>query len=210
MRTFQKISFAQFQEVFADHYKDSDKTIEQIYQEFPLPQRATKKSAGYDIYAPFSFELAPGEEIKIPTGLRVIMEPDEVLMVLPRSNHGFKYYLRLANTAGVIDADYCEADNEGHIYVKVRNESGINNFVFEFIALVVSILEEVLGTIIPRDISVKSFAYYVKSKIGTTLKVEAGQGIAQAIFTKYLLVDSDSYLVGEDRTGGLGSTTKQN
>lgn len=167
-RFFEKISLDQFKTVFAEHYKDSEETLEQVYENFPLPQRATKKSAGYDIYAPFSFELSPGEEIKIPTGLRVIMQPDEVLMILPRSGQGFKHYLRLANTVGVIDADYCEADNEGHIWIKCRVESSGDN----------------------------------------QLKVTAGQGIAQAIFTKYLLVDSDSYLVGEDRTGGFGSTTK--
>lgn len=207
-RHFEKISFAQFQETFAEYYKDSDKTLEQIYEELPLPQRATKKSAGYDIYAPFSFELAPGEEIKIPTGLRVIMQPDEVLMILPRSGHGFKHYLRLANTVGVIDADYCEADNEGLIYVKVRNESGINPLILEFVALIMAILTNILGSILPEDFNPFELAKAVQAKVGKTLKVEAGQGIAQAIFTKYLLVDSDSYSVGDDRIGGFGSTTK--
>lgn len=207
-RHFEKISFAQFQETFAEYYKDSDKTLEQIYEELPLPQRATKKSAGYDIYAPFSFELAPGEESKIPTGLRVIMQPDEVLMILPRSGHGFKHYLRLANTVGVIDADYCEADNEGLIYVKVRNESGINPLILEFVALIVAILTNILGSILPEDFNPFELAKAVQAKVGKTLKVEAGQGIAQAIFTKYLLVDSDSYSVGDDRIGGFGSTTK--
>ena len=207
-RHFEKISFAQFKEVFAEYFKDSDKTLEQIYEEFPLPQRATKKSAGYDIYAPFSFELAPGEEIKIPTGLRVIMQPDEVLMVLPRSGHGFKHYLRLANTVGVIDADYCEADNGGLIYVKIRNESGVNTSVLEFFALTLSILTQILGSILPDDFNAFEVSKALQAKVGKTLKVEAGQGVAQAIFTKYLLVDSDSYSVGDDRIGGFGSTTK--
>lgn len=208
MRHFEKISFAQFKDVFAEYFKDSEKTLEQIYEELPLPQRATKKSAGYDIYAPFSFELAPGEEIKVPTGLRVIMQSDEVLMVLPRSGHGFKHYLRLANTAGVIDADYCEADNEGHIFVKIRNESGINSLVLDFVALVMSILTQILGSILPDDFNPFEVSRAVKAKVGTTLKVKAGEGMAQAIFTKYLLVDSDSYCVGDDRVGGFGSTTK--
>ena len=87
-----------------------------------LPQRATKGSAGYDIYAPFKFVLNAGEEVKIPTGLKVHMNDGEVLVIVPRSGLGFKYYCRLANTIGVIDKDYICANNEGHIWVKVRNE----------------------------------------------------------------------------------------
>lgn len=90
---------------------------------FPnLPQRATRFSAGYDIYSPITFSLEPGAELKIPTGICVHMPPGEVLMIFPRSGLGFKYYTRLANTVGVIDGDYINADNEGHIFVKVRNE----------------------------------------------------------------------------------------
>ena len=88
-----------------------------------LPRRATKRSAGYDIYSTRSFTLKPGEEIKIPTGFRVQMDSDNALLILPRSGMGFKYYVRLANTTGVIDSDYFDTENEGHVWVKIRNES---------------------------------------------------------------------------------------
>ena len=87
-----------------------------------LPKRSTKESAGYDVYAPFDIHLKPNEDIKIPTGLRAYMQPGEVLLVFPRSGLGFKYYTRIANTIGVIDSDYYFSDNEGHIFVKLRNE----------------------------------------------------------------------------------------
>jgi len=87
-----------------------------------LPKRATKFSAGYDFYSPYTFTLEPHEEIKIPTGIRVFMNDDNFLSIYPRSGHGFKYYLRLANTVGIIDADYVNSKNEGHIFVKIRNE----------------------------------------------------------------------------------------
>ena len=87
-----------------------------------LPQRATQYSAGYDCYAPFDITLEPGEDIKVPTGIRSYMQPGEVLIAVPRSGLGFKYYCRLANTLGVIDSDYFFSDNEGHIFVKLRNE----------------------------------------------------------------------------------------
>lgn len=88
-----------------------------------LPKRGTKLAAGYDIYAPYNIILAPGEEINIPTGLKTYMQPGEVLMAFPRSGLGFKYYCRLANTVGVIDGDYYNnSNNEGHMFVKLRNE----------------------------------------------------------------------------------------
>lgn len=87
-----------------------------------LPQRATQFSAGYDCYAPFDITLEPGEDIKVPTGIRAYMQPGEVLIAVPRSGLGFKYYCRLANNLAVIDSDYFFSDNEGHIFIKLRNE----------------------------------------------------------------------------------------
>jgi dUTP pyrophosphatase len=88
-----------------------------------LPKRGTSKSAGYDIFAPYEITLQPNEEIKVPTGLKAYMQDGEVLMAFPRSGLGFKYYCRLANTVGVIDGDYYNnTDNEGHMFVKLRNE----------------------------------------------------------------------------------------
>lgn len=88
-----------------------------------LPQRGTKASAGYDIYAPYNIILSPNEEINVPTGLKAYMQLGEVLMAFPRSGLGFKYYCRLANTVGIIDQDYYNnPKNEGHMFVKIRNE----------------------------------------------------------------------------------------
>jgi dUTP pyrophosphatase len=51
------------------------------------------------------------------------MNPNYVLMIFPRSNLGFKYRLMLNNTVGIIDSDYYNALNEGHIMIKVTNNS---------------------------------------------------------------------------------------
>lgn len=94
-----------------------------FYGNIKLPQRATQRSAGYDLFALLDFTLPPNGEMKIPTGIKMYCQPNEVLIILPRSSLGFKYFTRLANTAGVIDSDYYEnPDNDGHIWVKVRNE----------------------------------------------------------------------------------------
>ena len=51
------------------------------------------------------------------------MNDDYVLMLFPRSSLGFKYRLQLNNTVGIIDSDYYYSDNEGHIFIKVTNDS---------------------------------------------------------------------------------------
>lgn len=113
IRGFKLISKTQYE-------KDFDTNID---IKITLPKRATKLSAGYDCYAPTDICLNPNEDIKIPTGVKAYMQQGEVLMAFPRSGIGFKYYCRLANTVGVIDADYYNnTNNEGHIFVKIRNE----------------------------------------------------------------------------------------
>ena len=91
--------------------------------ELRLPRRATAGSAGYDFFAPFGFELAPGETILMPTGVRARIDAGWVLMLYPRSGLGFKYRLQLDNTVGIIDSDYYGAKNEGHIMIKLTNDS---------------------------------------------------------------------------------------
>ena len=95
----------------------------EAYEALKFPKRATKGSAGYDFYAPADITLAPGESVKVPTGMRARMDDGWVLMIFPRSGMGFKYRLMLDNTVGVIDADYYYSDNEGHIFVKMTNDS---------------------------------------------------------------------------------------
>ncbi|MBP5624487.1 MAG: dUTP diphosphatase [Lachnospiraceae bacterium] len=127
---FEKVSFDRFIADFKDTFPEfSDSQIKEIYEEIKLPKRATAKSAGYDIYMPIDIKLEPGKTVKIPTGIRVYMEPEYVFMIYPRSGLGFKYRLQLNNTVGVIDADYYESDNEGHIFVKVTNDSNENKTV---------------------------------------------------------------------------------
>ena len=127
---FEKVSFDRFTADFKDTFPElTDDGIKAIYEEIKLPKRATAKSAGYDIYMPIDITLEPGKTVKIPTGIRVFMEPEYVFMIYPRSGLGFKYRLQLNNTVGVIDADYYESDNEGHIFVKVTNDSNENKTV---------------------------------------------------------------------------------
>ncbi|NMB70180.1 deoxyuridine 5'-triphosphate nucleotidohydrolase [candidate division WWE3 bacterium] len=116
MNKFYKVSLEQY-------IKDANRgaAASEEYDRILLPRRATKLSAGYDFFAPFDFTLSPGEEIKFPTGIRVKLDEDKFLACFPRSGLGFKYKLQLANTVGIIDADYFSSPNEGHIHVKLCN-----------------------------------------------------------------------------------------
>ncbi len=118
---FYKVSFEQFAVSWQDTFgKSADRVL---YDALKLPVRATAGSAGYDFFSPVTFSLAPGETIKIPTGIRAEIAEGWVLQCYPRSGLGFKYRLQLNNTVGIIDSDYYFSDNEGHIFAKLTNDS---------------------------------------------------------------------------------------
>lgn len=121
---FFKVSVELFVEAMKEEFPQyTENDIRDMYDSLMLPRRATKGSAGYDFFAPFSFSLPPGATIKIPTGIRAKMDEDWVLKIYPRSGLGFKYRLQMNNTVGIIDSDYFNSDNEGHIFIKMTNDS---------------------------------------------------------------------------------------
>ncbi len=87
-----------------------------------LPVRKTCASAGYDIAAAENVCLQAGEMALLPTGLKAYMQPDEYLAIHIRSSLAVKQRLVLANSQGIIDADYYDnPDNEGHILIALIN-----------------------------------------------------------------------------------------
>lgn len=115
MRKFQKISFEQFKKDISDD--------EQLYKEYEMPKRKTIGSAGYDFCILNECIIKPKQIVKIPTGIKVCMNKDEVLLLIVRSSMGFKYNMRLCNQVGVIDSDYYNCkENEGHIWIAIQNE----------------------------------------------------------------------------------------
>ena len=120
---FFKVSEEQFVRDWCAATRRSADEAKKVYQNIQLPRRATKGSAGYDFESPISFELKPGETIKIPTGIRAVIDENWVLKIYSRSSLGFKYRLWLDNLTGIIDSDYSNSDNEGHIFIKVTNNS---------------------------------------------------------------------------------------
>lgn len=134
---FSKVSYEQFYEDYVKTqikaYQDAFATDEsddkfhsivgRVYHNITLPNRSTIGSAGYDFITPIHIILNPGHSVVIPTGIRVQIDDGYVMTVYPRSSVGFKYGIRLANTVGIIDSDYYNSDNEGHIMIKLTNDS---------------------------------------------------------------------------------------
>ncbi len=125
---FEKVSIKQFREAMSG-LGMSDEKIDEIYSEIMLPRRATSGSAGYDFFSTLDFELAPGETVTVPTGIRARIDEGWVLCLYPRSGLGFKFRLQLNNTVGIIDSDYYNSDNEGHIFIKITNDTNMGKTV---------------------------------------------------------------------------------
>lgn len=84
-------------------------TFKKIDEKAIIPSRATKASAGLDIYACLDepVTLETGEIKMIPTGLTAMTDCDNVAMLIyPRSGLATKYGVSLANCVGVVDSDY--------------------------------------------------------------------------------------------------------
>ncbi len=120
---FKKVSFEQFYDSWINTFNNTKDEVKEIYNNIKIPKRATKGSAGHDISIPFDVNIASGDMLKIPTGIRCKMNEGYVMLVFPRSSLGIKNGLRILNTIPVIDSDYFYADNEGHIFICIKNDS---------------------------------------------------------------------------------------
>lgn len=117
-----------------------------------LPYRSTQQAAGYDIEAASDFVLPSiwklgflkvlwalkhqqdvSEEdmqkakdvlrpLLVPTGIKVYMQPDEMLVIANRSSGPLKRGMVLPNGIGIVDADYYNNEsNEGELFVQMTN-----------------------------------------------------------------------------------------
>ena len=91
-----------------------------------MPVRKTKYSAGYDIEAAEDCIIPafkPGQKpVLVKTGLKAYMQNNEYLMLCNRSSNPGKKGLILANSVGIVDADYYEnPDNDGAIMFAFYN-----------------------------------------------------------------------------------------
>lgn len=76
--------------------------------EVPLPAYQTEDSAGMDLHAALAAPrvVAPGERVKIPTGLALAIPPGFEGQVRPRSGLAARLGLTVLNAPGTVDADF--------------------------------------------------------------------------------------------------------
>ena len=103
-------------------------SIKLVHKQAKLPEYATPGAACFDIRACLHsrFEMiAPGERVRIPTGLAVQMLPGHEMQIRPRS--GLSFHKGIDVVLGTIDSDY-----RGEISVILVNNSGADFTLMNF------------------------------------------------------------------------------
>ena len=77
-------------------------------EDLPLPSYATAGAAGLDLRAAVASVLvvAPGQRVRVPTGLRIAVPRGFEGQVRPRSGLALRHGILLPNAPGTIDSDY--------------------------------------------------------------------------------------------------------
>lgn len=88
-----------------------------------MPQRATKASAGYDLYAPFDIVLRPFERsAKIKLNVKLLM-PERCFMKIENRSSLRDKGIELS-CGGVIDSDYFNNQKtDGNIMIRIYNNT---------------------------------------------------------------------------------------
>lgn len=97
--------------------------IKRFNKMLPLPKYQTEGSAGFDLYSRIDKTIYPKEVVILPSNIAIETPKGYVSLVLPRSSLPLKTPLRVANSAGVIDSDYCgDSDEIGIIVQNVSSQ----------------------------------------------------------------------------------------
>jgi dUTP pyrophosphatase len=82
----------------------------------PVPTYAHPGDAGADVTTRVDVEIAPGQRVTVPTGLRIALPDGYVALVHPRSGLAAKHGVTIVNAPGTVDAGY-----RGEISVTLLN-----------------------------------------------------------------------------------------
>ncbi len=107
---FEKVSFAQFEEAWKKNFPETE-DVKAVYDAIKMPK-----------------------SVLIPTGIRSKICDGWVLKIYPRSGLGFKHRVQLDNTVGIIDADYYNSSNEGHIMIKLSCDAHDDGHTVELLS----------------------------------------------------------------------------
>lgn len=86
--------------------------ITRIREDVAMPEYKTSGAAGFDIAVAESGIVPAGGSLMLPTGLVIQAPQDHMLAIFPRSSTFKKLGLRIGNTVGIVDEDFCGPEDE--------------------------------------------------------------------------------------------------
>jgi len=86
--------------------------ITRIHEGIELPEYKTAEAAAFDIAVCKGGVVPPGGSLMLPTGLVIQAPGGHMLMIAPRSSTFKKMGLRIGNTIGIVDRDFCGPEDE--------------------------------------------------------------------------------------------------
>ena len=97
--------------------------IHRLDPSVPLPRYETAGAAGFDLAARADQTIAPGQVALVATGLVIKVPAGHFLGIFARSSTPLKRGLMVANGVGIVDSDYCGAEDE--IKIEVLNFTAV-------------------------------------------------------------------------------------
>ena len=87
-----------------------------VEDDLPVPAYAHPGDAGADLVTRVDVDLAPGERVTVPTGVRIALPDGYAAFVHPRSGLAARHGVTVLNAPGTVDAGY-----RGEILVTLVN-----------------------------------------------------------------------------------------
>ncbi len=202
-----------------------------------IPQYASSRSAGCDLYATVDMAIRPGETKIMPLDFNMAIGAEFEAQIRPRSGLSLKTELRIPNGPGTIDSDYRDT-----VGVLMQNTYNIANLPWQILQRP-QILEELSESY--KEISLSEYLsgaghgqspllahasgaghgqsplqileqkVYIDN-LGNpygTIYIKKGERIAQMVFCEYkranFIPHPNPREIGEDRGGGFGHTGRR-
>lgn len=135
--------------------------IRRLDPDLPLPAYAHPGDAGADLVAAEDAELAPGQRVKVRTGIAVAIPDGYVGLVHPRSGLAARLGVTVLNAPGTVDAGY-----RGEILVILVNHDPVNT-------VKISRGDRIAQLVVQR---VERASFHVVDDLGDTARGAGGHG----------------------------------
>ena len=80
--------------------------VKKLHDDAVVPSRGSKYASGLDLSALRGYVIAPGQTVKVETGIVFEIPLGFEIQVRPRSGMSMKTDVRVANSPGTVDSDY--------------------------------------------------------------------------------------------------------